>query len=392
MPVQLKQKKSPINLKYQESLTLDATYSELIENRAFQFLLHYTSDPVFVINLQKEQITTVNNSVLQKTASDINQWTNKLLAETPLDPSLAGVFQDMMQQLHFEYYIIGQNMKSPWQQNEQLVVDGLNYNGLGIFILKEKTESKLMISDKNKLHEMKVDHEFLQTEKMASIGRLASGIAHELRNPLTIISATAQFSLERLELNPKTKEYFETIYRNVKNANHIVKEMLEYAKPRELSFKLDNINNIILRTIDLIKLEIIKNKIELRTSLDKTVPDFQVDSKHLEQTFLNIILNAIHAIHAEGTIAIKTEFDSENQEITLKIEDNGEGIPLDIQKKIFDPFYTTRSGGTGLGLSICQNIVHAHEGAIEVKSEPGKGATFSITFPVRNLSVTEDPY
>lgn len=388
MALQVKQKQSTINLQFHKSAVLDAAFSDLIENRAFQFLLHYTSDLVFIFNMQKETITAVNNAVLQKTGSEIHQWAETALSQVPASPSLVHIFKDMLRQLNFEYYIVGKKAKSPWNELAQLTVEGMNFNGLALIIMKESGNSNT--SNKKLLQEMKSDQEFLQTEKMASIGRLASGIAHELRNPLTIISATAQFSLERLKLNPQTREHFETIFRNVTNANRIVKEMLEYAKPRELNLHLDNINSIVYRTLDLINLEIQKNNIDLQTKHDKNVPDFHLDSKHLEQTLLNLLLNAIHAIGSDGSIEITTKFDTANQTVILNIKDSGEGIPMEIQERIFEPFYTTRSGGTGLGLSICQNIIHAHGGTIGVQSEQGKGSTFSITMPVRILSDMEE--
>jgi len=388
MVVQTKEKKTGLNFPLHAPLALDAVYSELIEDRAFQFLLQNTSDMVFVFNLQKDQMTTVNHSVLQWTESEINRWTFKGLDETPLDPLLIEAFRNLIQRLHFEYHIVGITIPSPWQKQTTLTLDGINFNGLAILIVKEKSKVEHSIVAAGKMDITKSSFNLLQTEKMASIGRFASGIAHELRNPLTIISATAQFSLERMALSSELKEHFETIFRNVTNANRIVNEMLEYAKPRELNLRLDNINDILLRTIDLIKLEISKQRIDLRTRLDNGMPDFHVDSKHLEQTFLNIILNAIRAIHADGIISVISEFDASHQSAIVKIIDNGEGIRSDIQEKIFDPFFTTRSGGTGLGLSICQNIVHAHGGTIHVESEPGNGAAFSIALPVMNLSVT----
>ncbi|MFZ5518528.1 MAG: two-component system sensor histidine kinase NtrB [Candidatus Zhuqueibacterota bacterium] len=390
MAVHVKEKKSGVNFPFQASLALDAVYSELVEDRAFQFLLQNTSDLVFVFNLQKDQMTTVNNSVLQRTDSDISRWAFRRLDETPLAPSLAEAFRSVIQRLHFEYYVVGKTISSPWKKQGTLTLDGINFNGLAILIVKEKVRADDAIASSKKNDDAKTGINFLQTEKMASIGRFASGIAHELRNPLTIISATAQFSLERMELSPALKEHFEAIIRNVTNASRIVNEMLEYAKPRELSLRVDNINDILLRTIDLIKLEISKQKIDLRIRLDNVMPEFYVDSKHLEQTFLNIILNAIRAIQTDGVISVISEFDVVHQSALVKIVDNGEGIRTDIQEKIFDPFFTTRSGGTGLGLSICQNIIHAHGGAIHVESEPGNGATFAISLPVRNLSMTEE--
>lgn len=389
MSVNIKKKKSAINLQIQKSLLLDSAYSDLIENRSFQFLFQYTSDMVFIFNLQKEVFTAVNKAALQKTKSEASQWTNRSLNDTPLSGSQVQIFQDVLKKLHFEYFIFDREINSPLKPLQKLALDAMNLNGMAIILLKERVPSNEKDIDTDFVREMKNSPELLQTEKMASIGRLASGIAHELRNPLTIISATAQFSLEKLELNPKIKEHFETIYRNVNNANRIVREMLDYAKPRELKLKQDNINNIILRTIELIKLEIRKQKIQLRVELDKNVPEFYVDSKHLEQTFLNIILNAIHAIPDKGHITISTRFESANQQVTIDIEDNGDGIPEEILEKIFDPFYTTRSGGTGLGLSICQNIVHAHGGQIHVNSEPKNGATFSISLPINKNPETE---
>lgn len=226
-----------------------------------------------------------------------------------------------------------------------------------------------------------LQYEIAQSEKMASIGELAAGLAHELKNPLAIISASAQFCLERLQLDETVQEHLSVIFRNIQNANKIVSDLLNYARPSQMLIDTLDLNEVIHRALKLLHTKLKKSEIRLRKNLAQEIPRLIGDAQSLEQVFVNILLNSIQAIGRSGRITIRTTFESMSGNVVIVLKDNGPGIPKNKIGKIFDPFFTTKSGGTGLGLSICHRIILNHQGTIRVNSKPNKGTEFIIELP-----------
>lgn len=227
-----------------------------------------------------------------------------------------------------------------------------------------------------------LQRQIAQSDKMAYIGQLAAGLAHELKNPLAIISASAQFCLERLELNEAVQEHLRVIFRNTQNANKILQDLLNYAKPAPMTFKRININSILNKALKLLTSHFKKKSVKVKKRLSRGLPEIQGDSKILEQVFVNILLNAADALANQGEVYVATRFDAERRRVRINIKDNGPGIANHNLEKIFDPFFTTKIGGTGLGLSICQRVILDHHGDIRVESESGKGTEFIIELPI----------
>jgi two-component system sensor histidine kinase HydH len=230
-----------------------------------------------------------------------------------------------------------------------------------------------------------LQREIAQSEKMVSIGKLAADVAHELKNPLAIISASAQFCLERLNLDSTVKEHLEVIYRNTQNSNKILTDLLSFAKPNEIMFKSVNINWVFNSSLKLLLGEFSKAQIQVRRNLSPEIPEIQGDAKSLVQVFINILINAVQATGEKGRIYVRTSYDAVSHKVIAVIKDNGSGIPEEHLEKIFDPFFTTKLRGTGLGLSICQRIIVEHQGTIRVKSKKDKGTEFIIEFPEKLL-------
>jgi len=233
----------------------------------------------------------------------------------------------------------------------------------------------------NKSGEQSLNDKLIHSEKLASVGQLAVGIAHELRNPLAVISASAQFCLEKHNLDNDLKEHFQVINRNVRNANILVTNLLNFAKPTEMEIKYNDINKIIRATLKLLKPEAEKRRLAIKKALRSNLPKSKGDEKTLQHLFMNIILNAFQATSRGGTVTLKSTFDSENKIINVDVIDTGSGIPEEYINEIFNPFFTTKDYGTGLGLTICHHIISAHNGRLSVKSKYGKGSTFSISLP-----------
>jgi len=224
--------------------------------------------------------------------------------------------------------------------------------------------------------------QLLRSERLAGIGELSAGIAHEIRNPLGNISSSAQFCLNKFELNDDLKQFLEIILRNSENANKIIKELLDFANPRTISLKSGNINEIITEVIKLVSPRCLESNIKIKINKDENIPEIMMDQKWLEQAFLNFVLNAKESMPDGGILNIESSFDPHKKEIIIEFSDSGEGISKENMKKIFDPFFTTKTNGVGLGLSLVHQIISAHRGKINVDSIVGKGTKFVITLPV----------
>ena len=228
-----------------------------------------------------------------------------------------------------------------------------------------------------------MEKQLLRSERLAGIGELAAGIAHEIRNPLGNISSSAQFCLSKYDLQKEVKQYLEIILRNSQNANKIIKELLSFANPRDISLAPVQVNDIIENVIRLVRGRINEKQINIEKKLSPNLPWIPLDEKLIEQAFLNFILNAIDALDNAGNISITTKKNNKN-EIEIIFIDDGEGIPEENLKKIFDPFFTTKHNGVGLGLSLVHQIILAHKGKIFIDSKVNKGTKITINLPILN--------
>jgi two-component system, cell cycle sensor histidine kinase and response regulator CckA len=221
--------------------------------------------------------------------------------------------------------------------------------------------------------------ELIQSEKLASLGGFASGVAHEIRNPLANISACAQFCISKLETDDKTKEHLNVILRNCEKANQIIKDLLDYARPSDFTVQNADIIKVLNKALNLVKSRCEKQGVEIKKIFDKKSISIFIDEKWMLNAFLNIITNALDAMDKGGELIIEVLKDSSS--ILIKISDDGKGIPSDIIDKIFEPFFTTKRTGVGLGLPLTQRVVDIHKGKINIESEIDSGTTVSIKLP-----------
>lgn len=246
----------------------------------------------------------------------------------------------------------------------------------------------------------RIEQQLIRTDKLASLGTLVAGIAHEINNPLGIIAGYSEALLDRagdesLAGVPEFEdfpEYLKTIHSEIFRCKGILKSLLEFARPSAGTFREIDINELIKEVLLLLKHRTARLKHTLSLDLNREVPKIYADAGSLRQLLMNLLLNAIYFTPEGGSIFIKTDQDDAAQgpglarcpnRVRLSVKDTGEGIPADLIDKIFDPFFTTKpvGEGTGLGLTICHKIVEEHRGAIDVQSEPGRGTTFTITLP-----------
>ena len=246
-------------------------------------------------------------------------------------------------------------------------------------IAKDITESK------------KLENQLVNTEKLASMGTLAAGVAHEINNPIGIILGFVDLLLEKCEKNSQSYQDLKTIERHGLHCKAVVENLLRFARHGEGLYEYCDINEPIKNIRDVVKHSLDMNDIELRLSLAPDLPEVKGDSRQMQQVILNLVNNAAAAMKNGGILWISSALDVNNEKVVVVVCDNGHGIPTEYMDKIFDPFFTTKSEGegTGLGLSVSHGIVTKYEGAITCESNTAnsgsdpKGTAFTITLRVK---------
>jgi len=246
-----------------------------------------------------------------------------------------------------------------------------------VYIMKDITENRRL---KDQIYHL---------DKLSSLGTLTSGVAHEINNPLTGIIGYTEMLLMMKDEDEKTKKYLKNIYDSAIRCKRIVENMLTFSRQTPAQKSVENINDILDKTIELHEYWLKTTNIEIIKNYDD-VPSIEIDRQQMQQVILNLIINAEYAIEEagkHGTIELKTAFDRQSGVVAITITDNGTGIQPDTIQKIFDPFFTTKpvNKGTGLGLSIAHGIIAEQGGNIEAESTLGKGTSFIIRIPVSTL-------
>lgn len=223
----------------------------------------------------------------------------------------------------------------------------------------------------------------IQSEKLASLGKLAAGIAHEINNPLTSILINSYLISEMLENDVALGENIKLIIDETNRCSKIVKGLLEFSRQSPPEKEFANINEVIEKTLLLFESQVLANNVRVEKKLNENLPVILIDVNKIEQVLTNLILNALDAMPGGGILVISSQMSVDNQFVEVKIRDTGSGIPKEYVSQIFDPFFTTKGiKGTGLGLSVSYGIVQQHDGTINVQSEVGKGTTIVISLPV----------
>jgi PAS domain S-box-containing protein len=230
-----------------------------------------------------------------------------------------------------------------------------------------------------------------QADKLAALGTLAAGLAHELNNPIGIISSRIELMLLEADgqvLPAATREDLVVLRRHAQRVARIVQGLLSFARQSGQSRGPVDLNQIVDDTLLLVEKQAVKEGVTLARRLTPGLPPIQGDPTALEQVLMNLILNARDAVDRRGEILIETELITGHpDQVRLMIRDTGPGIPAEVLPRIFDPFFTTKPSGTGLGLSISYGIVREHGGTVDVHSEPGRGTTFVLSFPASPAEV-----
>ncbi|MFH1020297.1 MAG: ATP-binding protein, partial [Pseudomonadota bacterium] len=237
---------------------------------------------------------------------------------------------------------------------------------------------------------VRTEEALLRSRQLATVGQMAAGLAHEIKNPLAGIKVSMEVLVNELELSPQDKEIFLRIVREIQRIETLLRNLLNYARPSRPAFSRIDLNGQIENCIKSAEM-ILKSpeyaadnrkRIVFHRTMADNLPLIKADSDQLQQIFLNLFLNAIEAITGDGTISVTTRTGQDNNTVLVAVSDTGKGMTPQTRAEIFHPFYTTKPKGNGLGLAITKRLVELHQGEIEVDSTSGQGTTFLITFPV----------
>lgn len=268
------------------------------------------------------------------------------------------------------------------------IITRISYPDDIIFMGRGISKIKDLISDLTQSQkELKASYEQLQagkddlvrSEKLAYTGRIAAGIAHEIRNPLANVSMSVQQIKKVLSLKEQESKHIEIVERNIERINYLITELLNCARPTKLNLQPYDIHKVIKDVLESNKVKISLQRIKVTEDLTSKPSTLKIDKEQIERAFLNLITNAIEAMLRGGNLTIITELNGNFFQV--KIHDTGKGIPEKNIIKIFDPFFSTKPQGVGLGLSICYGIIVSHEGIIEVESKSKIGSTFTVSLP-----------
>ena len=262
------------------------------------------------------------------------------------------------------------------QQAGLAIHNAFMYQGLKTF--SQQMEEKIQ---KTTADLRKTEAQLIRSEKLAALGQLAAGIAHEIRNPLTSINILIHSMTDNLPDESVHREDLKVIEEEINRINEIVDQFLRFAKPAPPLLKKAEVLPIFEETLQLLRLQIEKQRITIQKEFQTLAPAL-MDSEQMKQAILNLLLNAVQAMPKGGHLILKGQISENDRLIKLSVQDSGVGISDEEMGKLFDPFFSTKEGGIGLGLSIAHRIIDQHHGKIEVESAPGKGTLFTLWLPI----------
>ncbi len=236
-------------------------------------------------------------------------------------------------------------------------------------------------------------HLATQVDKLSSLGRMAAGIAHEINNPLAGILLYSSNLSKKVPSGGALEEGLKIIIKETQRCKTIIQGLLEFARDKKPQKVMTNINDIIESALGILYNEFHLQHVRIEKNLSKDIEKLFLDENQIEQVFINLLLNALHAVDDSGLITVQSAMDAEQNSIHVEVADNGYGIAAGDIKKIFEPFFSTKANGTGLGLAVSYGIIKNHQGDLRVFSEPGQGTRFVIKLPalVENSIGKESP-
>jgi two-component system sensor histidine kinase HydH len=345
-----------------------------VTNRTLKTMESYTrnvveSMPNGLISLDKEQrIETVNRNAIRLLKLDADEIKGRPLGEVLSNCQIPETFlpgEDIFQK-QVECHL-NDGTTVPLSTTSSQLKDEKGEIIGSVIILRDLRDIRSL------------EKQIQRSERLASLGRMAAGIAHEIRNPLGSIKGFAQYFRNKFSDGSEDRNYAVVMINEVDRLNRVIQDLLNFAKPQEPKLSTVEIKSLIRHGLKLVQPDIQANNIQVIESFSEEPPiTIMADTDMITQVFLNLFLNAIEAMDSDGRLEIGL-FEKEEQ-LEILVSDTGSGIPKENLSRIFDPFFTSKKEGTGLGLAIVYRIIENHHGEIEVNSDPGKGTVFKLKF------------
>jgi two-component system sensor histidine kinase HydH len=320
---------------------------------------------------QAGRITAFNQaaeSILQQAAADIvGQKANDVLPET---------CRDLIKTLETQKKIVTGELDCHLANGRKIPLDVI------ATVLEEEDGARgvvVLLRDITEIQHLK--KEIARSQRLASLGSLAAGVAHELRNPLSSIKGFATYFRERYRDNPEDEKTAGIMIQEVDRLNRVIGQLLDYARPMTMHRQETPIQSIIQHTFRMIEQQAREKGVVLQANLPANIPAVGVDPDRMKQVFLNLYLNALDAMEVGDVLSV-TLTDLPGEHIRIEVGDTGVGIAPEDLGRIFDPYFTTKPSGAGLGLAIVQKIIDSHGGDIQVESTPGRGTMVAIQLPI----------
>ena len=260
-------------------------------------------------------------------------------------------------------------------RNDEIGDLGRNFNQM----VSQLRESRVEIE---RLHRTQMS----RAEHLATLGEMATGLAHEIRNPLAGIAGVIEIIGRDLPATSPARSVVKDVRQEIARINHIVTDLLQTARPHPPKVRKSDLNTTVEHAVMLGRQQALAKSVEIALHKDPTLPEVEHDSDQIHQVLLNLLLNSLQAIEQNGKVTVSLE--SHGKTAVVQVIDNGRGIAPDHLPNIFRPFYTTKGDGTGLGLSLARRIVEDHQGRIDVSSTLGKGTTFSVVLPLQRTDTS----
>ena len=260
-------------------------------------------------------------------------------------------------------------------RNDEIGDLGRNFNHM----VQQLHESRLEIE---RLHRTQMS----RAEHLATLGEMATGLAHEIRNPLAGIAGVIEIIGRDLPATSPARSVVKDVRQEIARINHIVTDLLQTARPHPPTVRKSDLNTTVEHAVMLGRQQALAKSVDIALHKDSSLPEVEHDSDQIHQVLLNLLLNALQAIGANGKIAVTVK--AQGETAIVEVTDDGRGISPDHLPNIFRPFYTTKGDGTGLGLSLARRIVEDHHGRIDVTSAVGEGTTFAVVLPLKRASVS----
>jgi PAS domain S-box-containing protein len=353
----------------------------------YRNLVETAPDVIYSLSIKDGILLSLNPAFESITGWKAAEWIGKPFSELihPDDLSLALEMTNLIAQgekppihelrimMKSGIYSIGEFTSAPQFENGKVVAE--------FGIVRDITERKKVELEKESLTK-----QLLQSEKMAAVGQLAGGVAHEINNPLGVILGFSQSLLHRVKPDDPLLMPLQSIERESKRCKNLVQDLLTFSRVGKVEREKCDINEIIKSSLSLVEAQTKVKSVELIKEFGEYIKEAMVSRNQVQQVIINLCNNAIDAMPGSGKLIVRTLMASVDHKdyVEIQIQDNGIGIPKELQTKIFEPFFTTKEvgKGTGLGLSMVYEIIQKHQGRIELESELGKGSTFRILLPV----------